>query len=111
MTKKRGRPTRPTLGIWQNPDVLTRRVRTMVRRRDKDDEQTVTEVGQQLIGLTGRVLPRPLTTTERARLLRLAHNAKPSQVTTTLLRWRFQLPDRAVRVLLRRKGIMKMRWA
>ena len=39
--------------------LLARRVRTIVRQRD--DEQAVTDVGRQLIGLARRIVPHPLT--------------------------------------------------
>ena len=100
MARRTGRPVKPPRGIWRAPDVLTRRVRTIVGRRD--DEQSVTDVGRQLIGLARRIVPRPLTESQRRRLLKLAPTARPSRIVRTLLSWRFELSDRAVRAALQR---------
>jgi hypothetical protein len=110
MPGKRGRPVQPSLGVWRDPEVLGRRVKTIVSRRDPDDEETVTLVGQQLTALALRVLGRPLTEKELARLRKLASTAKPSQTTRVLVSWRFKLPDRKVRALSK-AGLLEARWA
>jgi hypothetical protein len=109
MRRKPGRPAQLGLGIWRHPAVLARRVRTIVGRRDAHLEETVTDVAQGLAALAGRVVGRPLSARQLARLRRLAATAKPSHITRTLLSWRFQLPDRTVRVLMR-TDVNGLRW-
>ena len=109
MPGKRGRPMTTTLGRWRNPEVLGRRVSTILGRRDPEDVEIVTLVGKQLTALARRVLARPLTANERSRLLKLAVTAKPSQITRLLQSWRFRLPDRKVRKLVK-ADIMEARW-
>jgi hypothetical protein len=41
-------------------------VRTIVQSRDKDDEESITEVGRKLIALTGRIVPERTTVDRRA---------------------------------------------
>jgi hypothetical protein len=98
--------------IWRNSEILTRRVKTILRRRDKHDPETLTEVGLKLIALAERVAGKnAITARRRARLLHLAVDAKPSVIVRTLLRWRFAHPDRVVRRLQAVTDLQEMRWA
>ena len=110
--KKRGRPKQMTLGRWRNSAVLASRVRTIVRRPDRDDPETITEVMHRLFSLARRVLrTTALHAHQEARLRHLAITAKPSEITRVLQSWRFRLPDRAVRILERQPHVQEMRWA
>jgi hypothetical protein len=112
MTQKRGRPVRPGMRVWRDPEILTRRVKTILRRRDKHNLETTTEAGLKLIALAERVMGKEaVTARRRARLFLLARDAKPSVIVRTLLSWRFQLPDRLVRHLQTLTDVQEMRWA
>ena len=109
MPGKRGRPESPTLGRWRNPEVLGRRVSTILGDRDPEDAESITLVGRKLRALAERNLLRPLTSDERSQLLKLTATAKPSEITRLLQRWRHGLPDRKVRRLFTAE-IMEARW-
>jgi hypothetical protein len=84
----------------------------IVRRRDRSNPETITDVTTLLLALASRVLrPRVLEDEQEERLRDLAVRAKPSEITRTLQSWRFQLPDRKVRTLQQHTNIMEMRWA
>ena len=110
-SKKRGRPVRPGVGAWRHSAVLSRRVATIVRERDPDNEESLSATVSKLEAVARRVLaPRPLTTDQRTRLRRLACSAKPSAITRTLLTWRFDLSDVTVRRLQQDDSIFEMYW-
>ena len=112
MTTRRGRPARVTIGRWRHSEILSRRVAMIVRRRDRSNPETITDVTTLLLALASRVLrPRVLEDEQEERLRDLAVRAKPSEITRTLQSWRFQLPDRKVRTLQQHTNIMEMRWA
>jgi hypothetical protein len=110
--RKRGRPARPGIGVWRHPEVLSRRVATIVGERDREDAESVTATAYRLEALARRVLaPRTLTGAQRTALHRLARAAKPSAITRTLLSWRFNLSDVTVRRLQREAdGVFVMHW-
>jgi len=84
----------------------------IIRRRNRTDPETITDVTYRLLALGRRVLCAPaLEAGREARLRHLATYAKPSEITRTLQSWRFRLPDRAVRTLQKRSNIVEMRWA
>ena len=110
MASKRGRRKRPGIGEWLNDQTLVGQVAAIVKARDVHNEETLTDVCLKLDGLArGTVLHRPLSNYERARLDKIACNAKPSEISRTLLSWRFNLSDRTVRYF--QKHILEARWA
>ena len=98
--------------VWRNSEILTRRVKTILRGRDKHNEEMLTEIGLKLIALGRRVVSKEGMTPRRcARLIKFAVAAKPSVIARTLLSWRFDLPDRVVRRLQTVTDMQEMRWA
>jgi hypothetical protein len=109
---KRGRRPRIGLKVWRNDERIKGPVEAILRRRDKDDPETVTEAGHQLIALVSSELgDHEVTDQRRVRLFRLAATAKASQIIRILESWRFRLPDRQVRYLQTLKSIEEIRWA
>jgi len=110
--KKRGRKKQMTLGRWRNSAVLAARVKTILKKRDKADAESITDVTIRLGSLCRRTLrSQGLTNEQRARLQQLAVRAKPSEITRVLQSWRFRLLERAVRILERQPHVQEMRWA
>jgi len=96
------------IGRWHHDRIVKCTVKRLVPR--ERDSETVTEVGNRLIRLASRLLkPRVLTAEQRARLRKLAVTAKPSEITRTLLGWRYDLPDRTVR-RLQSEDLLAFRW-
>lgn len=106
-----GRPPKLGVGGWKHQDTLARRVRRILKARDKDDPQTVTEVSERIVALARRLVPsRILSDADTDRLLKLVPNSKPSEITRVLQGMRFNLPDHAVRDLQQQSHIDKARW-
>ena len=104
------RRRKPGTGYWRNSETLARDVTAIVKKRDLDDEESVTIVCQELRALAHGILsPQALTDRQRQQLGRLARTAKPSLIIRTLRTWVFLLPDRTVRRLER--DIEEARWA
>ena len=95
MPGQRGRPVSPALGRWRNPELLGRRISTIVGERESENAQTITLVAKKLTALARRALARPLTPHERSRMLKLAVTAEASQITRLLQSRRF--PCRSAR--------------
>jgi hypothetical protein len=107
---RRDRRRKPGIGYWRNSAMLARDVTAIVKKRDNDDEETITIVCLELRALARRILsPQALTDHQRQQLDRLGRTAKPSQLARTLQTWVFLLPDRTVRRLER--DIEEARWA
>jgi hypothetical protein len=101
-------PTPRGIGKWHHDRIVKRIVKRLVPR--ERDPETVTEVGDRLIRFASRLLkPRVLTAEQCARLRTLAVAAKPSEITRTLLGWRYDLPDRTVR-RLQSENLLDFRW-
>jgi hypothetical protein len=112
MGGKRGRPPMLAKGVWRHQEVLERRVCTIIRRRDPENEESITEAVYGVRALARRVVSATDLTRERIRYLyHLAVEAEPSDIVRVLLGWRFRLPDRAVRRLQARTDIAEIRWA
>jgi hypothetical protein len=110
--RERGRPKKLPLGIWRHPSILYRRVCTILRWRDADNEESITDVVYGLRALARRVVPREqLPETYRHELRRLGVDAEPWEIVRVLQAWRFNLTDRAVCRMEQRPDIMEMRWA
>jgi len=110
--QKRGRKKQMTLGRWRNSAVLAARVKTILKKRDKTDTESITDVTIRLGSLCRRALCAPaLTNEQQARLQQLAVRAKPSEITRVVQSWRFGMPDRAVRHLQRLSDVQEIRWA
>ena len=106
-----GRPPKSGVGVWKHQDTLARRVRGIIKARDKDDPQTVTEAGKKIVALAQRLVPsRVLSDADTDRLLKLVPNSTPSEITRVLQGMRFNLPDHAVRALQQQSHIDKARW-
>jgi hypothetical protein len=109
---KRGRRPRIGLKVWRNDQRIRGPVEAILRRRDNEDLETLTEAGHQLVALVSSELgDQEATDPRRVRLFRLAATAKASQIIRTLESWRFGLPDRQVRHLQSLKNIEEIRWA
>ncbi|MCL4848105.1 MAG: hypothetical protein KJ066_16305 [Acidobacteria bacterium] len=109
-TRPRGRPRalRPT-GTWVDSLLLERRVKRLLPTGDaRDDDETITATVDALCRLTRRLLRRPVTTAQRARLRRLLcrRPQRADVVLRQLYQWRHGLGDRDVRRMLksRREG-------
>jgi hypothetical protein len=86
--------------VWRNPELLSRRVASIVKRRDPFDPESITEVSANLVRLTQRILPASACTGAcLTQLRRLAVHAKPSEITRFLLGRRFGFTDRRLREL------------
>lgn len=95
-------------GKWRHGEVIERYVRKLVPRFR--DPEAITELGDQLIRLASRLLrPREVTSAQAATLRKMAIHAKPSEISRTLLAWRYDVSDRAVRHLQER-NIAVARW-
>jgi len=91
-------PASRGIGTWHHDRIIKRIVKRLVPRQR--DPETVTEVGDRLVRRASRfVKPHVLTDEQCARLRSLAATGKPSEITRTLLAWRYDLPDRTVRRL------------
>jgi hypothetical protein len=100
--------------VWRNPELLSRRVASIVQRRDPFDPESITEVSANLVRLTQRILPASACT-DLTQLRRLAVHAKPSEITRFLLGRRFGFTDRQLRELPSEKPdlydrILEARW-
>jgi hypothetical protein len=103
-----GRPTRRGIGRWRHDSVVKRRVKRLVPRGR--DPEAITAAAEGLTRFALRLMkPRGLTPEQRARLCKLAAQGKPSEITRTLLAWRYELPDRDVR-RLQRTNVVTFRW-
>ena len=115
MAGQRGRPVRPGIRRWQNDETFVPMVTSIMKSRNKSNEETLTDVIYSLEGFAGGALPDgALTKPRREYLHRLARHAKPSLVARILLSWRFDLPDRTIRHIQQRadlKDIAELRWA
>jgi hypothetical protein len=101
-------PSPRGIGKWRHDRIVKRVVKRLVPR--ERDPETVTEVADRLVRFASRLLkPRALTPEQRARLRTLAATAKPTEITRTLLGWRYDLPDRTVR-RLQSANILAFRW-
>jgi hypothetical protein len=110
MPTKRGRPPMQGIGVWRHPDVLSRRVSTILSHRDPDDEESITDAVYEVRALAHRVGAQ-LSSPRSRQLASMTAVSEPSEVLRLLLSWRFRLPDRTVRRLQARTDIAEMRWA
>lgn len=115
MPRKRGRPVRVAMRRWVNDEAFATNVGSIIKSRDKMNEETVTAVTLALESLAKETVPVEALTDERiAAVRRLARRATPSLITRTLLSWRLGLEDRILRDIQQRqdlKEIAEICWA
>ena len=115
MQGRRGRPVRGGMRQWLNDEAYMSKVTSIMRSRDRSNEETLTEVTHSLEALARETLPEAAQTIRRFQILRrLALRARPALVWRILLGWRLGLEDRIIRHILKRKdlkAIAEIRWA
>jgi hypothetical protein len=111
--KRRGRRLNAPSGRWQHQALIDRLIRPIMFRKDRADEETLTQIrnglfvaARQILGVEG------LTPRQQKRLKALAQAGKPSVTSRTLQGWQSGFPDPRVRQLRRElRDIEELRWA
>jgi hypothetical protein len=101
MPTRRGRPPRPGPRHWTNSQDFVRRLEDIFRKRDRHDPEAVTTVQTELLAAVREFLGEPLTPEREQQLKTMAGIERASRVAMAVLRWKFNLPDRTMRVLQR----------
>ena len=100
---------------WINDDAYLANIASIIKSRDKTNEETLTNVTYALEAFARETVPAEALTWRRVNTLRrLARYATPSFIARTLLSWRLGLEDRILRKIQQRpdlKNIAELCWA
>ncbi len=115
MPAKPGRPARVAMRRWINDDAYLATITSIIKSRDKTNEETLTNVDYALEVLARETVPVEALIPRRLNTLRrLARYATPSFIARTLVSWRLGLEDRILRETTKRsdlKNIPELCWA